>query len=256
MGDIFARSGRRAIHEGLPSVLRDERPDVVVMNGENAAGGNGITREILHELLSAGADAVTMGNHTWDQRDVLTFIDEEGRLVRPANYPPGTPGQGSVILSVGRERLLIMNLLGRVFSPSHLEDPFATADALLETYGSEAGAVLVDMHAETTSEKRALFYHLDGRVAAVVGTHTHVMTADLEISAAGTAFITDVGMTGPKDSVIGVKKELVVRKFLTQLPVRFEAATGGWQLNAVSITVEGGRAREAHVIRVCEETDR
>lgn len=252
VGDIVGRPGRRALAEALPDLIREEKPDAVIVNGENAAGGNGLTPDIYREFVGMGVDGVTLGNHTWDKREILEIVDSEPTIARPANYPPGTPGRGFAWIQVGRERLLLVNLMGRVFSPVNLDDPFRTAETIIEGEGAKADAILVDIHAEATSEKRALGLHLDGKVTAVLGTHTHVMTADLEILPGGTAFMTDVGMTGPKDSVIGVKKELVIEKFLTQRPVRFETASGPWQLNAVLLTTQGMRTKEVKAIRVEE----
>ncbi len=246
IGDIVGRPGRRALKENLPGLQRELDIDFVVANGENAAGGNGITREVARELLASGIDVITMGNHVWDHKEIFELIEREKRILRPANYPPGVPGVGlGVFETRGGVEIVVLNLAGRVFMPE-LDCPFRVADQLLEQLGDSQKVILVDFHAEATSEKMALGWYLAGRVSAVCGTHTHVQTADERVLPGGTAYITDVGMTGPRDSVIGVKKELVLSKFLTQLPRRFEVAPGPYQFNAVVIDIddETGEARQ------------
>jgi metallophosphoesterase (TIGR00282 family) len=252
IGDIVGQPGRKAIAELLPYLQDQYRPDLVIANGENAAGGNGITGKIAEELYQAGIDFLTMGNHVWDRKEVLDFIDLDDRLIRPANYPPGTPGRGySVIKTREGDKVGIANLSGRVFLPP-LDCPFRTIDDLLPELKQETSVIIVDVHAEATSEKVALGWYLDGRVSAVVGTHTHIQTADERILPQGTAYITDVGMTGPRDSVLGVKTEQVLSKFLNQRPVRFEVADGPVQLDAVLLELDGmiGCARAIKRIRV------
>ncbi|MBF7083050.1 TIGR00282 family metallophosphoesterase [Desulfallas sp. Bu1-1] len=250
IGDIVGRPGRRAVKENIPELVRDEKIDLVIANGENSAGGNGITREVARELFSAGVDVITMGNHVWNKKEALDYIAKENRIIRPANYPPGTPGMGfgcfktKTGFTVG-----IFNLSGRVFMPD-LDCPFRCADKVLKEFREQSNIILLDFHAEATSEKAALAYYLDGRLSAVCGTHTHVQTADERILPGGTAFITDVGMTGPRDSVIGVKKDLVTNKFLTQLPVRFEVAGGLYQLNAVIIDVDAETGKAVNIKRI------
>jgi len=254
IGDIVGSAGRRAVREVLP-VLRDKfNPHIVIANGENAAAGRGITAKIAKELFDLGIHGLTMGNHTWDNKEIFDFIDDEPRIVRPANYAPGTPGRGFAVIKNGRHELLLINLIGRTFLPP-FDDPFRTVDRILEEWKGRAKHVLVDVHAEATSEKISLGWHLDGRVSAVVGTHTHVQTHDERILPGGTAYVTDAGMVGARDSVIGMEKEAVVRKFLTQMPARFVPAEGKWQFNAVFIELDDdtGKARSIRLIRHFED---
>lgn len=238
IGDIVGKPGRLAVKETLPGIKQELKIDFIVANAENAAGGNGITKDIALELFSYGVNVLTMGNHVWDKKEIYALIEKEHRILRPANYPPGTPGTGARVFStVDNVKVGIMNLSGRVFL-SNLDCPFRMADRLVEALQRETPVILVDFHAEATSEKIALGKYLDGRVSAVVGTHTHVQTADDTILPGGTAYLTDLGMTGPRDGVIGVKKELVIEKFLTQQPVRFEVADGPYQFNAVVVDVD------------------
>lgn len=254
VGDIFARAGRSILKERLPGLLRQHSVDLCVVNGENASGGIGITLENFHEICAAGADAVTLGNHTWGKREVFGFIDSEPRLLRPANFPPGTPGQGATIVqSRSGERVLVVNLMGRVYSPVALECPFRHLDAILDDHAGRYDAVVVDFHAEATSEKVALGWYADGRVTVLAGTHTHVPTADTMILPKGTAYQTDLGMTGPYHSVIGMQTEIVLQKFLTQLPVRFEAANGPRQLCGLLVETDGLNAKEVARILIREE---
>ena len=253
IGDIVGRAGRDVTRRFLDSEQLDA--DLIVANAENAAGGVGLTREVADELFSYGIDLLTLGNHAFDKRDVLEFIDDEHRLVRPFNYPPGVPGRG---FTVARARngvpVGVINLMGRVFNILQLDCPFRTADRALAELREECRVILVDHHAEATSEKQALGYYLDGRVSAVVGTHTHVATADENILPGGTAYITDVGMVGAGCSVIGVRKELVIERFLTQLPVRFEVARGLASLSAVWLEIdsETGKALSIQRLRYSE----
>ncbi|MBI4401976.1 MAG: TIGR00282 family metallophosphoesterase [Nitrospirae bacterium] len=239
IGDIMGEPGRRAITRLLHKVVAQHAVDLVIGNGENVAGGFGITPELAHELYEMGLSVITTGNHAWDRKEILDFIRHERRLLRPANYPDGTPGRGSVVVETpGGERLGVLQLMGRVYMPT-LDCPFQVARRELARLRAETPAVIVDMHAETTSEKMAMGHFLDGEVAAVVGTHTHVQTADERILPKGTAYITDIGMTGPVDSVIGIKKELAIEKFLTQMPRRFEVASGPAVFCAVLIELDG-----------------
>ena len=255
IGDIFGQPGRRIVKEALPGLIEEYSPDLILGNGENAAGGFGITPPLVEELLGLGIAALTSGNHIWDKKEILPYLAEhvDGRLLRPANYPSGpgqAPGHG---LYLGKTRAgveyAVMNLQGRVFMPS-IDCPFRTADALLEQIPPRVKLRVVDMHAEATSEKLAMGWHLDGRVTAVVGTHTHVPTADEAILPGGTAYITDVGMTGPYDSVIGMDKKSVLEKFLNQLPTRFEVATGDVRLSAVLVEAEAASGRALSIHRV------
>jgi metallophosphoesterase (TIGR00282 family) len=254
IGDIVGSLGRTAIQNHLDRLKRVYKPDVTVANGENAAGGRGITREIVRALLQQGIDCITLGNHAWDRREIFDFIDEEPRLVRPANYPEGTPGHGYAVIPVGKESLTVINLMGRTFMPP-VECPFRTADALLTKLSGKTH-IVVDFHAETTSEKQALGWYLDGRVSAVIGTHTHVQTADERILPGGTAYLSDVGMTGAYDGVLGMTRDLVLKKFLTQLPVRLEVEKSGrMQFNAVVIDLDriNGKAQQIRRIRIDDD---
>lgn len=250
MGDIVGKPGRLAVARILPDLKKEHSPDFIIANGENAAGGIGITRDTAVEIFRAGVDAITLGNHVWAKRDVYTYLDQEPRIVRPANYPNGAPGRGWGVYPVRTGGSIgIVNLCGRVFMES-LENPFMVADDILGNLAGQTNVVLVDFHAEVTSEKAALGWHLDGRASAVVGTHTHVQTADEKILPAGTAYITDVGMTGPSDSVIGFKKELSLSRFLTLMPNRFETADGDMLLSAVLIDVDGVTGRATGIKRL------
>lgn len=235
IGDIIGGPGRKAVAALLPQLREEFAVDFVIANGENSAGGVGITKPVLHELFSYGIDAVTTGNHIWDKKEIIPALDEEESLLRPANYPPGTPGRGWNKFACGAARIGILNLAGRVYMPP-VDCPFRAADAALHDL-ADCDVIIVDFHAEATSEKIALGYHLEGRVAAVLGTHTHVQTADECLLPGGTAYITDVGMAGPQHSVLGVKKEAVLNKFLTGLPVRFEVADGPVCINGVLLEI-------------------
>jgi len=226
IGDIVGSIGREAVEKYLPRLKKKYTPDVVIANGENAAAGRGITQKIYQQLLQVGVDVITMGNHTWDNKDIFEFIDDADYLIRPANFSEEAPGKGMVQISKNGVTLSVINLHGRVFLPPH-EDPFAMADELVAEARKTSPLVFVDFHAEVTSEKIALGWHLDGRVSAVVGTHTHVQTADNRIYPGGTAYITDVGMTGPYDEILGMKKESVIYKFQTNMPARFEVPKEG-----------------------------
>ena len=248
IGDVVGRSGRAAVIEKVPELRSRWGLDFVVVNGENAAGGFGVTETIFEEFLAAGVDAVTLGNHAFDQREALVFIDRQPRLVRPANYPAGTPGRGAVIIENGNgKRLLVINVMGRMFMEA-LDDPFAALDRELAAYplGEACDAIVVDAHAEATSEKVALGLFANGRASLVVGTHTHVPSADHRILSGGTAFITDVGMTGDYDSVIGMEKEEPLRRFTRRIPSgRFEPALGPATLCGVAIEINAGGFAEA-----------
>ncbi|MDK2820533.1 MAG: 2,3-cyclic-nucleotide 2-phosphodiesterase [Clostridia bacterium] len=250
LGDVVGRPGRKAIQKILPMVLQEHKPDLVIANGENVAGGNGITLDTAWELFSGGIDVITLGNHVWDKREAFSLLDKEERIIRPANYPPGTPGRGYTIVNVNQEyKVGIINLSGRVFLPP-MDCPFRIGYQLAEELREETKFILVDFHAEATSEKVALGWYLDGMVSAVVGTHTHIQTADARILPNGTAYITDVGMTGPRDSVLGVKKEIIINKFLSNLPARFEVANGVMQLEAIIIDVDPVTGKAVSVNRL------
>jgi metallophosphoesterase (TIGR00282 family) len=241
IGDVVGRSGRKIVTDTLPDLKRRWALDLVVINGENAAGGFGITETIYNELLEAGADAVTLGNHSFDQREALVFIERAPHLVRPGNYPAGTPGRGAAMVETARgQRVLVINLMGRVFMDA-MDDPFALADRELAAcpLGQAVDAVIIDFHAEATSEKMAFGHAFDGRASLIVGTHTHIPTADHQILSGGTAFQSDVGMTGDFDSVIGMEKDEPVRRFLTKVPSgRFEAAKGPATLCGLAVEID------------------
>jgi len=239
IGDIVGRPGRQLIKTGLAALVSRHEVDFVIANAENAAAGAGLTREIGDDLLDLGVDVMTSGNHIWDKREAFAYIGAEPRLIRPANFPAGAPGNGSYVartdagVSVG-----VINAMGRVFMTASLDDPFAVVLRELDAVRQRARIVFVDFHAEATSEKIAMGWHLDGRVTAVVGTHTHVQTADERILPKGTAYLTDVGMSGPHDSIIGVQVEPSLNRFLTGLPQRFEVASGNPRLNAVVVDAD------------------
>ncbi|MBM7644416.1 metallophosphoesterase (TIGR00282 family) [Scopulibacillus daqui] len=248
VGDVYGKLGRTMIKEYLQKLKACYKPTFTIVNGENAAHGKGITEKIYREMMDSGADMITMGNHTWDNRDIFEFIDNVNRIVRPANFPEGTPGVGMQYLKINQLEMAVINLQGRTFLPA-LDDPFRTADHLIEEARKRTPMIFVDIHAETTSEKMALAWYLDGRVSAVVGTHTHVQTADERILPKGTAYLTDVGMTGPYDGIIGVEREAVIKKFLTNLPVRFESEKGRGQLSSVIIDIDEQTGKATHIQR-------
>jgi len=250
IGDIFGRPGRTIVKERLRGMVRDHGIDLIIANGENAAAGFGITPPLAEELFELNIDVITTGNHVWDKREIIDYfklVENNGhgparRVLRPANYPPGSPGWGIYEGRKGDIPYAVINLQGRVFMASN-DDPFRVADDLLKQINAKV--ILVDIHAEATSEKVSLGWYLDGRVTAVIGTHTHVPTADERVLPNGSAYVTDVGMTGPYDGVIGVKKELIIEKFLSNMPIRFEPATGDVRLCAVVIDCDenSGKAR-------------
>jgi 2',3'-cyclic-nucleotide 2'-phosphodiesterase len=238
IGDIVGRPGRQLVKTGLAALVSRHEIDLVIANAENAAAGFGITREIGEELLDLGVDVLTSGNHIWDKKEALDYIGAEPRLLRPANYPAGVPGNGSYLARTrGGHSAGVINVMGRVFM-LNIDDPFVVVLREIEAVRQRARIVLVDFHAEATSEKAAMGWHLDGKVTAVIGTHTHVQTADERILPKGTAFLTDAGMTGPHDSIIGVEVEPALGRFLNALPARFETATGNPRLNAVVVDAD------------------
>ena len=250
IGDIMGEPGRRAITRTLPRVIAQQGVDVVIGNGENAAGGFGITPDIAMELFELGLAVITLGNHAWDKKETVEFIKREPRLLRPANYPDGVPGSGSLVVETpAGERLAVLQIMGRTFMPT-LDCPFQAARREVERLKAQTRAIIVDMHAEATSEKMAMGHFLDGDVTAVVGTHTHVQTADEQILPKGTAYLTDIGMTGPVHSVIGIRKELAIQKFLTGMPVRFEVAPGPALLSAVLIELDGSLGKAISINRL------
>jgi len=250
IGDIVGSPGRRAVEELLNRLVDHHFIDLVVANAENASGGIGITPPVADQLLNLGIDLLTSGNHIWKHKDILPYLEETDCLLRPANYPPDTPGRGFAVLetAVG-EKVAVINLEGRVFM-NPLECPFRTADQILAELSPEVKVILVDMHAEATSEKLAMGWYLDGRVSVVVGTHTHVQTADERVLPHGTGYITDVGMTGPINSVIGMKTEVILERFLTQRPQSFKVASQNIQLQGVVLKIDSqGRCQEITRVR-------
>ena len=249
VGDVVGQPGRKAFAKHTPRLKAEKKIDLVVVNGENAAHGKGLTRQSLDELIRAGADVITTGNHIWDKRDVLQFIDEEPYLVRPGNYPEGTPGKGWCVYPHRQLRVGVMNLSGRVFMPP-MDCPFQKVEDMLREMQDECDIILLDLHAETTSEKMAMGWYLDGRVQAVVGTHTHIQTADERILPQGTAYITDLGMVGPWNSVLGVQTEKIIEKFTSGLPVRFDIAEGPTVYSAVLIEIDNKTRKAVQIERV------
>lgn len=254
IGDIVGNSGRKAIKELIPSIKKKHVIDFTIANGENSAGGSGITYVTAQDLYKSGIDALTLGNHTWSKREVLNFIDSDSNIVRPANYPEGNPGNGSAIIASHGKKIGILNLMGRVYMED-VDCPFKAAERELEQLKSKVKVVLVDMHAEATSEKCALAWYLDGRVSCVLGTHTHVQTADERILPFGTAFITDVGMTGPYEGIIGMEREIIINKFLTKMPNKFEVARGPAQFNAVILEIDETTGKTKSIERINEIVD-
>lgn len=256
VGDVHGRPGRRIVTARLPELRRRVEAALVIANGENAAGGAGISAEVAAELFAAGVDVITGGNHTWQHRDAYELLDAEPRLLRPLNYPPGTPGRGAMVAAARTgQRVAVVNVQGRVFMPVPVDDPFRAARAELDQLREQTPVIIVDIHAEATSEKVAMGWYLDGRASAVIGTHTHVQTADERVLPQGTAYITDVGMTGPRDGVLGMDRERIVERFLSSLPVRFEVASGTAQLNAVAMDIDEGTGRARSIERILEIDD-
>jgi 2',3'-cyclic-nucleotide 2'-phosphodiesterase len=254
IGDIVGRPGRDLVKRGLASLVEHHSIDVVIANAENAAAGFGITREIGDQLLDWGVDVMTSGNHVWDKKEALDYIGTESRLLRPANYPAGVPGNGSYLARTKQgETIGVINVMGRVFM-QNIDDPFVVVLREIEKLRDRTRTIFVDFHAEATSEKIAMGWHLDGRVTAVIGTHTHVQTADERILPKGTGYLTDVGMTGPHDSVIGVEIELALGRFLNALPARFETATGNPRLNAAVVESDPQSGRATDIERVSLST--
>jgi len=251
VGDVFGEPGRRAIQLLLPKLKKQHEADLAVVNVENSASGFGVTPLIARTFLEQGVDVMTSGNHIWDKKEIIEYIGKENLLLRPANYPPGTPGAGSIVIKAGPHKVAVLNLMGRVFLPQ-LDCPFRKADEELERLRAETPIIVVDMHAEATSESQAMGWHLDGRVSVVVGTHRHVQTADERLLPKGTAYITDLGLTGPTDSVIGVEPELALARFLSGMPNRFEPAKGPAMLQGAVIRIdpETGRGLSIERLRV------
>ncbi|SEN35235.1 TIGR00282 family metallophosphoesterase [Paenibacillus sp. OV219] len=253
IGDIVGSVGRTAVKKVLPALQSKYNPHIIIANGENAAAGRGITAAIVKELLDAGVHGITMGNHTWDNKDIFEWIDDQPRIVRPANYVEGVPGQGATIIKANGKELAIVNLQGRTFLPP-IDCPFRKADELIEQLQQKTKNILVDFHAEATSEKIAMGWYLDGRASIVVGTHTHVQTNDDTILPLGTAFLTDVGMVGPKNGVLGMDRDVVLHRFLTQMPTRFVVDEGDWHFHAIVVDIDDatGKARKIQKVRLTE----
>jgi hypothetical protein len=255
IGDIVGRSGRNVVAERLPGLIAGWKLDCVIINGENAAGGFGITEAIYQDLVDMGADAITLGNHAWDQREALVFIERAPRLIRPINYPPGTPGRGAAMIEAKNgARVLVINAMGRIFMDP-LDDPFTAIDRELSACALKSGAdaIVIDMHCEATSEKQSMGYFADGRASLVVGTHTHAPTADHRILSGGTAFVSDVGMTADYDSVIGMNKDEPLNRFLRRIPsTRFEPANGPATLCGIAVETDDatGLAKRVGAVRL------
>ncbi|MBI4842927.1 MAG: TIGR00282 family metallophosphoesterase [Nitrospirae bacterium] len=250
IGDIVGKPGRTALKKGLPGLKEKFDVSLVVANAENAAGGFGITESVGEEIFALGVDVLTSGNHIWDKKEAIEYIAKENRLLRPANYPPEVPGHGSIIIKTRHgEKAAVLNISGRVFM-SQMDSPFTISKKEISSLKEETKIIIVDFHAEATSEKQALGYYLDGEVSAVIGTHTHVQTADEQILAGGTAYISDVGMTGPTDSIIGVKKELVINRFLTNIPARFETAGGETVMSCSLIDIDSSTGKAKSIERI------
>ncbi|MCX5668404.1 MAG: TIGR00282 family metallophosphoesterase [Candidatus Omnitrophica bacterium] len=253
IGDIVGEPGRRAIKELVPKIVKREKIDFVIANGENTAGGSGITPMIVDELLGYGVDVITSGDHIWKRKEILDRIAEDARILRPANYPSEAPGFGAtVVASRSGVEVGVINLIGRVFMQA-VECPFKTVKREIEKMKNKTRIIIVDMHAEATSEKVALGWFLDGMVSAIIGTHTHIQTADEKILPKGTAFLTDAGMTGPYDSVIGRKKEQILNRFITQMPTKFEMAEGDVQLHGAIIDIDEKTGMAESIKRVREK---
>lgn len=255
IGDVVGKPGRRIIRETLSNIQKKYNVEFTIVNAENAAGGRGLTKDVMNELLNSNIDVLTMGNHVWDNKDIFNFIDDEHRLIRPANYPEYTPGQGYHIYKAGFNiNVAVVNLSGRVFLQP-LDCPFRKLEHILETIQDEADIVIVDFHAEATSEKLAMGYYFDGKVTALLGTHTHIQTADERILPKGTAYITDLGMTGPVESILGMEKDAIIEKFISQRPVRFEVATGAAQLQGVLLEIDTESLKVKKIQRISEVID-
>lgn len=249
IGDIVAKLGRTAVKALLPAVVSRYKIDLVIANGENSAAGFGITEPVAQEIFEAGVHIITTGNHVWDKKEAIPYLAKENRVLRPLNYPPGAPGYGSILYTAGGKKVAVLNLSGRVFMAC-LDCPFRTGLAEIERLRADTSCIIVDFHAEATSEKIAFGYFADGKVSAVLGTHTHVQTADEKILPGGTAYITDVGMTGPEVSVIGIEKEQIIERFLLQMPKKFETAKGAAVLSAVALEIDDKTGKSTAIQRL------
>ncbi|MCG8500122.1 MAG: TIGR00282 family metallophosphoesterase [Firmicutes bacterium] len=249
IGDIVGRPGREIVRDLLRTIKQRLAVDLCIANGENAAVGNGITCKIAHELYDYGVDIITMGNHVWNKKEIIKLFEQDEMIIRPANYPPGTVGDGYKILRVKNKKAAVVNLAGRVYLDA-LDCPFQTIEKQLKIISKVTNIIIVDFHAEATSEKTAMGWYLDGKVSAVYGTHTHVQTADERILPKGTGYITDIGMTGPYNSVLGVQKEIIINRFITHLPQRFEVADGPAQLNGIVLEIDESNGKTTSINRI------
>ncbi|TDX52905.1 TIGR00282 family metallophosphoesterase [Orenia marismortui] len=249
IGDIVGRTGRRAVRELLPQIIKTEKVDFVIANAENAAGGFGLTEGVMEELLDYGIDILTMGNHTWDNKEIFDFIDESDKIIRPYNYPKGTPGVGIQTIEKDEFTLGVINLIGRVYIGNYLS-PFRSLDKAIQELKEQVNAIIVDFHAEATAEKEALGWYSDGRVSVLVGTHTHIQTADDRILPEGTAYITDLGLTGAVNSILGMNIDEPLERFLTQMPNRFKVAKGDTKLSGLIIEIDDKTAKAISVKRI------
>ena len=252
LGDIVGEPGRKAVIETVPLLKKEREIDFVVVNGENAANGRGITPKITIDLLRAGISVITTGDHIWDQKEILPYIDTEPRLLRPINYPANTPGQGSIVLDTAKGKIGVINVQGRTFMQPILENPFRIMDEMVAKMREETNVIFVDVHAETTSEKIAMGRFLDGKVSAVVGTHTHTQTADEQVFPGGTAFLCDAGMCGPSESVLGREIEPIVARFITNLPVNFPVAKGPVKMHGALIEIDETTGRAVSIERIAQ----
>lgn len=255
IGDIVGSPGREMVHTYLPKLKEKYRPQLTIVNGENAAAGKGITEKIYKELLQSGVQAITMGNHTWNKKEIIDFIDDAPNLIRPANFPENNPGTGMRFVKINQIEVAIINLQGRTFLDPH-DNPFEKADELIQEAQKRTNLIFIDFHAEVTSEKQAFGWYVDGRVSAVIGTHTHTQTADERILPKGTAYLTDAGMTGPYDGILGVEKEAVINRFLTNMPARFEVDKRGRnQLNGCVVTIDEQTGKAKKIERILINDD-
>lgn len=255
IGDVVGSPGRKMVQQYLPKLKEKYRPHLVIVNGENAAGGKGMTEKIYKNFLSWGVHAITLGNHTWNKREIFDFIDDAKYLIRPANFPKNNPGQGILYMNMNGKEIAVINLQGITFMPVN-DNPFLIIDSLLEEVRKRTNIIFIDFHAEATSEKQAFALYVDGKVSAVVGTHTHIQTADERILPKGTGYITDVGMTGSYDGIIGVEKDAVIKRFLTNLPIRFEVEKkGSTQLNGVILQIDEGTGQTKSIERILINED-
>lgn len=248
VGDIVGENGLRKLKEVLPNLKQQEKIDFIIVNGENVAGGMGITEKLFNQIIQAGADVVTLGNHTWSKKDIFNFIDNE-KLIRPANYPKGVVGKGYNIYKCKNKKIAVMNLLGRTNMGILTENPFLEADNIINKVKDEADYIILDFHAEATAEKIAMREYLEGRVNIIFGTHTHVQTADEEITKSGMGYISDLGMTGPKDSVIGMDKKASIKRFVTTLPEKYRIAEGESKFNGCIFEIDDETGRIQNIIR-------